>query len=50
MLLVQWDDFLMIEESQPWARGCVSFDNPGRKEKSYDTPADLLISWEKGVL
>ena len=46
MLLGQWDDFLMIRESQLGHVVMSVFITQG-KERSYDTPADLLIGWGK---
>jgi len=42
-LLMQWDEFLTIRERQPQARSPVGFYSPGIEERSYNTPADLLI-------
>ena len=46
MLLGQWDDFLMIRESQLGHVVMSVFITQG-KERSYDTPADLQICWGK---
>jgi len=45
-LQAQWDDFLIVRESQQKACGHVCFNNPGRR----DAPADPLIGWGKRVL